>query len=195
MSRGMTLGELLVVVGILAVMLAVGLPAAAELRDAGRAAAAARQLAMTFASERWRAVATSRSCGLLFESGPDGWSWLEVEDGNGNGLRTAEVRSGVDPVRSPRRRIQTIVSGTTLGWPPGGPFPEAPPGTGLLSDGDDPVRFGRSDLVSFSPNGRASSGTLYVTDGRSRLYAVVLFGPGARVRVWRWDRGAGRWML
>ena len=55
------------------------------------------------------------------------------------------------------------------------------------------MRFGRSDLVSFSPDGSASSGTLYVTDGRDGLYAVVLFGPTARVRVWRFDRRNGRW--
>lgn len=195
MARGMTLAEALVALAILAAMIAVGLPAAAELRQAGRAAAAARHIATTFSAERWRAVARCRSGGLLFERSADGWTWLEIEDGNGNGLRTAEVRSGVDRARGPRVRLASIVPGVTLGFPPGGPYVEAPPGDAALREGDDPVRFGRSDIVSFSPDGRSSSGTLYLTDGRDRLYAVVLFGPTARVRVWRWDRKGARWIL
>jgi len=82
-----------------------------------------------------------------------------------------------------------------LGIPPGGPFPEAPPGTDWLVAGDDPVRFGNSDLVSFTPVGSASSGTLYVTDGKRGLYAVVLFGPTARLRVWRFIPEERRWTL
>jgi len=57
------------------------------------------------------------------------------------------------------------------------------------------VRFGRSDLVSFSPFGSSSSGTLYVTDGRRGLFAVVLFGPTARLRVWRFRPEERRWTL
>jgi hypothetical protein len=55
------------------------------------------------------------------------------------------------------------------------------------------VRFGRSTIVSFGPTGSASSGTVYVTDGLQGLYAVVLFGPTARLRVWRFDPVEGRW--
>jgi hypothetical protein len=65
----------------------------------------------------------------------------------------------------------------------------------MLVAGDDPVRFGRSDLVSFTPVGSASSGTLYVTDRRHALFAVVLFGPTARLRVWRFVPAERRWTL
>ena len=57
------------------------------------------------------------------------------------------------------------------------------------------MRFGRSDLISFGPLGTASGGTLYLTDSRHRLYAVVLYGRTARVRVWRYDTREGRWKL
>jgi hypothetical protein len=189
----MTAAEVLVVLAILAALVLAGAPAAAHLRDGGRAAAGARWVATSFAAERWRAVTLARSGGYHFAPDAGVWSWLPVEDGNGNGLRTTEVRTGTDRAREARRRLGADVNGVEFGIPPGGPFPEAPPGTGTLVSGDDPVRFGRSDLVSFSPDGSASSGTLYVTDGRDGLCAVVLFGPTARVRVWRFDRRNGRW--
>ena len=194
-SKGYTLAELLAVLAIVAMAVAVVLPAAAMIRDGGRAAAGARVMASTLSAQRWKSVAGHRVRGLQFRRLSGGWSWREVADGNGNGLRTAEIGRGIDPVLSGDEMLDRRVPSVTLGFPPGGPYPEAPPGTDLLSPGDDPVRFGRSDLVSFSPVGSASSGTIYVTDGRRALYAVVLFGPTARLRVWRFRPEERRWTL
>jgi prepilin-type N-terminal cleavage/methylation domain-containing protein len=194
-SKGYTLVELVAVLAILAMAVAVALPAAAMLRDGGRAAAGARTMATLLSSQRWKSVAGHRVRGLQFRNGASGWSWREVADGNGNGLRTAEIARGVDPVLTPDDALGRRVDGVTIGIPPGGPYPEAPPGTETLSAGDDPVRFGRSTLVSFGPEGSASSGTIYVTDGRRGLFAVVLYGPTARLRVWRYKPEERRWTL
>jgi len=194
-SKGYTLAELLAVLAIVAMAVAVALPAAAMLRDGGRAAAGARTMATLLSAQRWKSVATHRVRGFQFRKVGNRWSWREVADGNGNGLRTAEITRGVDPVLTNDQALERLVADVTLGLPPGGPYPEAPPGTQLLTAADDPVRFGRSDLVSFSPVGAASSGTIYVTDGRSGLYAVVLFGPSARLRVWRFRPEDRRWTL
>ena len=194
-SRGYTLAELLAVLAIVAMAVAVALPAAATLRDAGRAAAGARTMAGLLSAQRWKSVSGHRVFGLQFRNAGSGWTWREVADGNGNGLRTAEITRGVDPVLTQDVALERRVPEVTLGIPPGGPYPEAPPGTDTLSAGDDPVRFGRSDLVSFSPVGSASSGTLYVTDGRRGFFAVVLFGPTARLRVWRYRPEERRWTL
>jgi len=194
-SKGYTLVELLAVLAVVAIAVAVALPAAATLREAGRAAAGARTMATVLSAQRWKGIAGHRTRGLQFRRTGAGWSWREVADGNGNGLRSAEIASGVDAVLGPDARLEQQVEFVTLGFPPGGPFPEAPPGRQMLAAGDDPVRFGRSSLISFSPVGSASSGTLYVTDGRAGLYAVVLFGPTARLRVWRWRPEERRWTL
>jgi len=190
-ARGYTLIEALVVLVLVALMAGVAVPALAELRARGRAAAGARYMAVLFQQMRWRSVARSRAHGLLFEHDGRGWTWRIAQDGNGNGMRTAEVSSGVDPTLSGPHRLDRVVEQVHLGFPGSGPFPRVPPGRGIIGDTIDPVQFGRSNLVSFTRLGRASSGTMYVTDGRRELFAVVLFGPTARVRVWRYDRG--RW--
>lgn len=194
-SRGYTLAELLAVLAIVAMAVAVTFPAAAMLRDAGRAAAGARTVATLLSSQRWKSVATHRVRGLQFRKSGGRWTWREVADGNGNGLRSAEITRGVDPILSAEESLEGKVESVALGIPAGGTYPEAPPGTETLTAADDPVRFGRSDLVSFSPVGSASSGTIYVTDGRRGLYAVVLFGPTARLRVWRYIPEERRWTL
>jgi prepilin-type N-terminal cleavage/methylation domain-containing protein len=194
-SKGYTLAELLAVLAIVAMAVAVALPAAAMLRDSGRAAAGARTMATLLSAQRWKSVSAHRVRGLQFRKTGGRWSWREVGDGNGNGLRSAEITRGVDPVLSADETLEAKVADVTLGIPAGGVYPEAPPGTDTVTAGDDPVRFGRSDLVSFSPVGSASSGTIYVTDGRRGLYAVVLFGPTARLRVWRYIPEERRWTL
>lgn len=192
-AKGYTLAELLAVLAVLALAVAVALPAAAAIRAGGRTAAGARAMAVLFSSTRWKSVARGRAIGLQFRKSGSRWTWREASDGNGNGMRSSEIASGVDPVEGGETSIEAAVPGVSLGLPPGGPYPEAPPGTDLLTSADDPVRFGRSTIVSFSPAGSATSGTLYLTDGQQALYAVVLFGPTARLRVWRWDPWGRRW--
>jgi len=191
----MSLAEILVAIAVLVAAALVAVPVGADLLSSARAEAGARQMATTFRALRFKSVALHRQRGLLFERRGPGWIYFEVEDGNGNGLRTAEVRSGADRTISGPHRLEDEVEKATPGIPPRGPFPEVPPGGSELDEGSDPVQFGRSDLVSFSPDGRASSGTLYVTDRRNGLAAVVLYGPTARVRVWRWDPRGRRWSL
>ncbi len=193
--RGITLVEMLVVVFLVFASLAVAVPALAYLRDEGRAAAGAREMATAFHALRFKSVARRRSTGLLFERRAEGWVWWEVEDGNGNDLRTSEVWSGIDPIRSGPHRLEDLVEKVRLGFPPLSSIPQIPPKTGRITNLEDPVQFGRTDLISFTPGGNASSGTLYVTDGRNGLYGIVLFGPTAKVRVWRFDSRRRQWTL
>ena len=192
-QRGSSLVELALGLAILGFMASLVWPGLNELRRSALSAAGARHLAVTFHGLRWQAVAGGRAQGLLFSRDAAGWSWLRVSDGNGNGLRTAEVQTGTDLTLSGPHRLEQVARGVTLGFPPGGPFPKVPPGVGWIEGLDDPIRIGNSELVSFGPLGTSSSGTIYLTDSRRRLYAVVLYGKTARVRVWRYDAEAAQW--
>lgn len=191
-TRGTTLPEMLCITTLIALATLAVIPTAATLARGGRMAAGARDLALTFHALRWKSVAENRSHGLYFEQADGEWHWYRVRDGNGNGLRTAEVKNGTDPILSGPHRTRDRVSGVDPGFPGEGPFPRVR-GGGSIDNLDDPVKFGVSNLVSFSPLGASSSGTVYLTDGRRELFAVVLFGPTVRVRVWRYDPRTGNW--
>ena len=192
-STGASLAEALVVTALLAVVALAAAPAVARLREAGRTGSAARSLAAKLREQRFRSIARRRACGIHFEQLSEGWVFREVVDGNGNGLRTAEIRSGTDPTVAGPHRVESLVTGARLGLPPGGPFPEIPPATGSIPASADPVQFGASDVVSFTPLGASSSGTLYLTDGASALSAIVVYGPTARIRVLRYDPAEAAW--
>jgi Tfp pilus assembly protein FimT len=186
--------ELLVVLAVAICGMAVALPSVNHLRVDRRCAAASRLMVGEFRKQRSESVARRRYRGLYFHRLDDEWVFSVVEDGNRNGLRTSEIRSGDDPVLDGPFRLQDRVRPIR----PGIPFDsvrQIPPKSGWLDNLEDPVKFGRSDIVSFSPLGRSSSGTLYLTDGVDRLYAVVLHGPGGRIRVWRYLSEEQRWVM
>ena len=55
------------------------------------------------------------------------------------------------------------------------------------------MRFGRSDLIAFAPTGRASTGTLYLTDRGESMAAIVVFGATGRLRVWQFRTRSASW--
>ena len=102
--KGFTLLEMAVVLLLLGLGVALSVPALARIRSGARTAAAAREVAVSFQALRWKSVASARSHGWFFEQDGSGWFWTEVRDGNGNGLRTAEIRDGTDRVPLPLRK-------------------------------------------------------------------------------------------
>ena len=191
--RGVALIEMLVVVGLFAVLAMIAIGVSEALRTGGRLRVGARTMAQLLTHARSESVALGQGHGLAFARDSRGWYWRRARDGNGNGLRKSEIASGVDPVAGEPERLEQRVTGVRLGIPAGGPFPAPPPGTVRLSAADAPVRFGASDLVAFGPLGGGSSGTLFLTAGGRSLSAVVLYGPTARLRVWHYDPREDRW--
>jgi type II secretory pathway pseudopilin PulG len=189
----MTLLEAVAGLLVTALVAAAVMPAFASMRAEALTAAGARHLAVTLRALRWKSVAQGRGHGMYFVEDESGWCWYEVRDGNGNGLRTAEVGDGTDPTLAGPRRLEDVASGVGLGFPPGEAIPRIPPGSGWIADLADPIRIGNTNLLAFSPSGTSSSGTLYLTDGGKRLYAVVLYGRTAKIRVWRYAEANRQW--
>jgi hypothetical protein len=110
-------------------------------------------------------------------------------DGNGNGVRTVEIASGVDPNLSPAERLGQHVPGAEFGIIAGTPSID---NTGPLT-GTDPIRLGRSDLVSFSPLGSASPGTIYLHGPDRKPWALRITGATGRVRLYEFDTARQTW--
>jgi hypothetical protein len=190
---GFGLTETVALLALLALLTMTALPAAARLHTSARCGAGARQLTVALRGVRAKSVASGRTHGLSFQQDQVGWHWYEVRDDNGNGLRAADIKKKVDTILSGPHRLESSVEHVTLGFPPLASIPKIPPATGPLSGLDDPVRLGASDILSFSPLGTGSTGTLYVTDGRNALCAIVLYGKTTRLRVWRFDPWSREW--
>jgi len=190
--RGWTLVEVLAVVLVAGLATAIVSPSARNIYERARVRAAARDAAGLLRRCRVQAALENVAVALVFSFDEQGWWYRPFRDGNDNGVRLGETESGVDPALgaeepfAPRHHdVALEVLGQTN-------IPNVPPASGVLGKGS-PVRFGVSGIVSFSPQGTSSSGTLYVSHGRDHMAAVKLFGPTGRIQLWEYDPAARRW--
>jgi hypothetical protein len=133
------------------------------------------------------AVRNSRKVAVKFWVTADVVSYGLYRDGDGDGVKTADIERGIDPEERAPRPLERFAKGVGFGFPPG-PAPREPGKSGRrLKRLEDPIRFNRSDLASFTPLGTATSGTVYITDGRRHLVAVRVNNRSGKITVLRYD--------
>jgi prepilin-type N-terminal cleavage/methylation domain-containing protein len=173
-GRGFSLVELLFALALFLVLAGAAVPHVLSGLDASRTAAAARFLASRMALARAQAVARGTAVGIRFAGAAGTVSFASYVDGNGNGIRTGDIASGADRARDPPRLLAAAFTGVEFG---------------LVVNGAilPPVQFGTAGIASFTPEGTASPGTVYVRGRDGAQFAVRVLGATARTRVLRFD--------
>ena len=189
MARGYSLIDVLFATTILVIVTAMAVPIVVYSAEYSRASAAARYLAARIAVVRMDAVKRSAYVALRFESQNGQYRFRAYVDGNDNGIRSTDIAQKVDAALGPADQLENHFSGVTFGL-----YDDVLPVTAeeALVDGD-PIRLGRSDLLSFSPLGSASSGTLYIRGAGKQQRAVRVLGVTGRVTILRFDFQNRRW--
>jgi prepilin-type N-terminal cleavage/methylation domain-containing protein len=187
---GYSLLELLFVVALMVILSVSAVPAVLSVIDGTRARGAARYLGARLQLARLEAIKRSTHVGLRIDASA-GYRFAAYVDGNGDGIRTRDIRAGTDwPLGSPER-IDASFAGVGFGILDG---VKAVDSSDILPAGSDPVRLGSGDILSFGPLGTATSGTLYLRGSRREQYAVRVLGATGRVRVLRYDFAAATWV-
>jgi type II secretory pathway pseudopilin PulG len=187
-EAGLTLLELVFVVALTAVLAAVAVPLTSDALDDARTGAAARYIAGQIVSSRLDAVNRSHDVALRFEASIPDYRVVRYIDGNGNGVRTTDITRGIDRPDGVPRQI-------------GDDFPNVrfalaeslPDADGVRGTGSDGVRIGVARILTMSPDGTATSGTLYL-QGRRAQYAERVLGATGRTRVLKYDTGRRAWI-
>jgi hypothetical protein len=119
--------------------------------------------------------------GVKFSMVGDEWFYSIYEDGNGNGILTDDINRGIDLKVDGPRRLFGPGTMANIGFPPSG---ITDPDTGQrIPEGADAVRFGQSNICSFSEFGTCTPGTIYLTDRVSTGAMVRCSGAGDQFRV------------
>jgi hypothetical protein len=187
---GFTAHDLLISLGVAVFLLLLATPGVLDLRQSVAVRSAAHETTVAFYLARSYAISKNRNVGLKFRRNGDRYEWALYADRNGNGVRTAEIASGVDRylgVSLPWSRndvVPAIMTGIRV--------PD-PSGSGYLDRIDDPIRFNSSDICSFSPIGESTPGSVYLWDGHDRMGVVRVFGRTAQMRTLFYRRGERGW--
>ncbi len=175
---------------LMVTLTAVALPTFMVAVHQARAAGAAHYLAGRLRQARMEAVKRSAFVALRFQPTPSGYRYTVYVDRNGNGVRTADIRLGIDTPLGASEALGEVFPGVIFGLRDGVPYVDGASSAG----GADPVRVGASNILSFSPLGSATPGTLYVLGRGAQQYAVRVLGVNGRTRTLRFDYGGGTWV-
>ena len=188
-AGGFTMIELLVVLAIAAIVLAIAAPLTANVKDASRVRHAAGFAATRFRAARQQAVAQERSVALVFDLVGADWTFRVCADGNGNGVRRAEIGTGTDDCAEGPYLFSALYPTVEVAVDPALPGPDGTEGT------SDPVKFGVSDIASFSPTGSCTAGSLYLRSAHGTQYAIRVSGITGRTRILRFDPATSTWKV
>jgi type II secretory pathway pseudopilin PulG len=188
-DHGTTLVELVLVVAVVGALAAFAVPATAHSIDAGRARDAAGFIAARLRVSRQQAAFRTAAMGLVFDRANGRWQMRVCQDGNANGLRRADIAGGTDRCPEGPYDLADMFPGVTVDVDPALRGPDGEPGS------SDPVRFGSSDIASFSPEGTGTAGSLYLRSARGRQFAVRVGNITGRTRVLEYDAGSAGWRL
>jgi len=187
---GHSLVEVIVVLAVIGTVLLAGVPAVTAGLDGAKARGAAFYVSSRFALARTLAVQRHANVALRFEPEGRGIRVRTILDTNGNGVRSAEISAGVDVPILPDERLDHLFGGVRYGFVEGATLIDGTP----VSPDDDPVRFGRSDMLVFTPAGTATPGTVYLRGRDRSQFAVVVLGATGRTRITRFDLPRLAWV-
>lgn len=195
-ERGFHLLEVLVGMLAAGVLLTLTVPPLYQWTARLRTRSAAGELAGLLRRARSEAARRGTRVGVKFRVATDGTvSYTLHRDGDGDGLSTRDIDAGIDPALGPTRRLEHLGADIRFGFPPGPPPRDPADPSRRLDRLEDPLRFNRSDLVSFHPLGTSAPGSAYLTDGRRQLMVVRLFGRSGKVKILAYDAATESWRL
>jgi len=130
---------------------------------------------------RAQAVQRSATVALRFEEHERGIRFSVVQDGNGNGVRSQDIADQIDRVIEAPLLLSDFFPGVEIGLAPGTPATQA-------------VQLGGTMILSFTPTGTATSGSVYVRGRDGTQWAVRVLGVTARTRLLRYVPATGAWV-
>ncbi|TNF71059.1 MAG: hypothetical protein EP299_12695 [Acidobacteria bacterium] len=190
---GATLLELMVVLAIVAVVAATTAPSLLRLSRSLRLSMAANEVVGVLRLARSSAIQNSTNVGVKFRVDDHGRVGFALyRDGDGDGVRTGDIESGVDLEVAAGRTLAHLGGHVRFGFPAGIVPRDPTRPSRSLERLDDPIRFNRSDIAAFNSLGGSTPGSLYITDGR-QLAVVRLFGRTGKVKIMRYDPRTASW--
>jgi type II secretory pathway pseudopilin PulG len=178
-ERGHTLLEMVLVVALILLAASWLIPGLRAYSQEAHLMAAAQRFCGQFREAYSMAVKQNVNTAIRFETSASGPVYSLYRDGNGNGVLSADIAAGRDRRVAGPFEVSGGAADVRVGI--NANVPAIPPDSGTL-DPADPIRFGRSNMLSFSPMGTATPGTFYLAG--SFAQAAVRVTPGsARVRI------------
>ena len=186
---GYSLIELLFVMSAAATASGMAIPQFLAALDDYRTAGAVRYISTRIERTRMEAVSRSANTAIEFVQAGAGYSYATYVDGNGDGVRTLDIKKGIDRRLGAIEHLPDNYAGVDFGLLPGLPPVEAD----SPAPGTDPIKLGSGNLLSYSSIGTSSSGSVYIRGRSQAQYVIRILGDTGRIRVLKFDPRSRQW--
>jgi Tfp pilus assembly protein FimT len=188
--RGVALIDAVCAIAVCLIMGAIAVPVIGGTLDRERVMVGARYLAGQVQRARLEALRRGASVAVRVDIVGERATTRLFADGNGNGVLQRDIDRGVDVALTGVDWLADHAQDVSFRI--NQEVPEID-GNGSLSPGSDPLRIGNTALVTFSPLGSSTGGSLYVSATKGPQFAIRLYGATGRVRVLMFDAQARQW--
>ena len=188
-ASGYTFLELIFVLALSATVTAAGLPLVTTAVDEYKALGAARYLSMRLGRARLEAVKRHANTAMRFTQAGETYWYAVYADGNGDGVKKDDIGAGIDRQLLPAETLPAHFGNVDFGVLPDLPAvdPSSP------APGNDPIKLGVANMVSFTPLGTATPGSLYIRSRRGAQYVLRVYGETAKTRILKFNRLTFEW--
>jgi type II secretory pathway pseudopilin PulG len=188
-TAGFTLLELVFVVGLVTTVSAAVVPSVSTAIDHYRTLGAVRYVASRLQRTRMDAVTRGFNSAMRFTVTGTAYTFSVYVDGNGDGVRSADIDRGIDRLMLGPEQLSEQFAGVEFGALPGIPAVDgssSPPGS-------DPIRIGSARMASFTPVGTSTSGSLYILGPHHAQFVVRIYGETGKTRILEFNTRTRVW--
>lgn len=190
---GYTFIELLFIGSLLGVLVSMTIPSLVFWSGVVHVRLAAGEVAGFLSEARMYSIRHRSNVAIRFENVVEGPRLAMYRDGDGDGVRSNDIRRGIDPQLMLPRVVAMTGADVRFGFPAGrSPKDPSDPSRRLVRL-SDPIRFNRSNMASFSALGTATPGTVYLTADDRHLAAVRVNGRSGHITILLYDRDREVW--
>jgi Tfp pilus assembly protein FimT len=189
-DRGVAVVDVVAALALSLTMAAMAVPVIGGTLDREHTIVGAQHLAGQLQRARMEALKRSAAVAVRLEVIDERAGARLYVDGNGNGVLQRDIDRGTDRPLTGVEWLDAHAGDVSLRV---NQAVTDAGGSGSLAPGSDPLRIGRTALVTFSPLGSSSSGTLYVAARRGPQMAIRVYGASGRVRVLMFDARTRQW--
>jgi len=174
-ESGFTMTELVVVIAIIGVTLAIAIPSFLSYRPTMRIKGAARDITTILQWSRMKAVSENNRMEIQFSPANKTYTVFDDNNSDGDVSTDTAIRTSTlpDDISFGIGTTVTKKASTNIG----------PAHTDCLTFNVDSCNT--DDSTSFSSNGTANNGTIYLVNTKDECFAVIVDSQG-RVRIRKW---------
>lgn len=184
MEYGFSLIEVMTSIAVMSVLFLISVTAIGKIKDRSYSESIVTTVQAISNECRSFAISQGVNCGIVFKEENNEVLVRIYKDGDYDGINKDDIKTKKDTPLTDWEKLTKEDSRIAI---PEGATKDP---SDKQFESKDPIKFGRGDILTFSPAATATPGTLYIADGYEESgFAIRVAGIDGRIKIYRFRGG------